>query len=63
MDISDEVWSKNWVDNTMNGFNIPNEPEWDRCDCCRVMTHIHVAKWVVFDNNIVLMCKKCQNEN
>lgn len=55
-----ETWTNQWVNDQLNNFNIRGEPEWDKCDICFVPTHIHVAKWILIDNNTKLVCKKCQ---
>lgn len=55
-----DVWSNEWLESTLNSFNVPGEMEWDKCDICKVPTHIHVAKWTMIDNATTLLCKQCQ---
>lgn len=57
-----DVWSNEWVDITLKSFNVPGEMEWDKCDVCKVPTHIHVAKWTILDNVTTLLCKQCQTK-
>lgn len=61
--ITSEVWSDEWLNKTLESFNVPGEMEWDLCDNCRVPTHIHVAKWTIIDNKNNLLCKQCQERH
>jgi hypothetical protein len=61
--VVNEVRSAEWLEKTLTSFNVPGEMEWDICDVCRVHTHIHVAKWTILNNNMLLLCKQCQNNN
>ena len=60
LQVVNEVWSAEWTEKTLVSFNVPGEMEWDICDVCRVHTHIHVAKWTISENTVLLLCRKCQ---
>lgn len=61
--ITTDVWSNEWLEETLATFSVPGEMEWELCDFCRVPTHIHVARWTIIDNKNNLLCKQCQNKN
>ena len=61
--MNDEVWSNDWVDKTLQSFNVPEEPEFDLCDLCKCPTHIRIGKWVVLENKNTLICNQCQIKN
>jgi hypothetical protein len=58
--IATDVWSDEWLEKTLASFNVPGEMEWDKCDVCCVPTHIHIAKWAIINDQVVLLCKQCQ---